>query len=165
MLIPSKDDLRSDGHGDKIRFVSQAEVGNRQKYKYTIYNKWLRAEVWKKDTIQMGRGTKRKREGKSQVIKLGNKPIDIVVGPRPSLVPEVSPRLGIHIIIIQRWRPIVTREYTVIFYRSSRSFALSFVNGGNDGQRRMIHKKSSFQSINCVYNEKKLHVKSNGNQF
>lgn len=39
MLIPSKEDLRSDGHGDKIRFVSQAEVGNRQKYKYIILYK------------------------------------------------------------------------------------------------------------------------------
>lgn len=39
----------------------------------------------------------RKREGKSQVIKLGNKPIDIAVGPRPSSAPEVNFKTRIHI--------------------------------------------------------------------
>jgi len=47
----------------------------------------------KNDRNRTGGAIGRKREGKSQVIKLGNKPIDIAVGPRPSLAPEVSLKL------------------------------------------------------------------------
>lgn len=68
-------------------------------------------------------GVKRKREGKNQVIRLGNKPIDIVVGSRPLLAPEVSLKL-VSILIFQRWCPIIISEYKVIFVSKLPSFYL-----------------------------------------
>lgn len=47
----------------------------------------------KKDKTRTGGVIEKRREGKSQVIKLGNKPIDIAVGSRPLLAPEVSLKL------------------------------------------------------------------------
>jgi len=54
----------------------------------------------KKTRLEREGSTERKREGKGQVIKLGDKPIDIAVGPRPLLVSEVSLKL-VSILIFQ----------------------------------------------------------------
>jgi len=68
----------------------------------------------KKTRLEREGSIERKREGKGQVIKLGDKPIDIAVGPRPLLVSEVSLKL-VSILIFLRLCSIVIFEYKVIF--------------------------------------------------
>lgn len=95
----------------------------------------------------------RKGEGKSQVIKLGNKPIDIAVGSRPFLAPEVSLKL-VSILIFQR-SPIVISEYKSL----CRSFYLR-VN-----EKKIVHVQKGRQLFKVLIIRDSESIPSRANSF